>query len=250
MNHTLIRRLNYLNQDFYSITAQQFSATRQTPWAGWEQLLPFLEKICLDSTRPIRVLDIGCGNGRFAHWLSDHFPTNSFEYLGIDSSEQLLSEASQLTVPHVSVSTRHVDVVEALLKSGTFIKESAFDVIVSFGVIHHIASKELRANLLSQINAKLVKGGVGVITFWQFDHIPNLLERQFSATDLGMEELEKNDYILDWQRGVRAYRYCHLTTKAEVKELVAHAQLEVVKQFEADGNDAATNHYLVITKSA
>ncbi|MGV2437992.1 MAG UNVERIFIED_CONTAM: class I SAM-dependent methyltransferase [Anaerolineae bacterium] len=80
MQQATIDHLNQLNQAFYRTTAQDFSETRQTAWQGWARLSAFLPAVT-----PLRVLDVGCGNGRFAHFLHQHNPTLPIHYHGIDT---------------------------------------------------------------------------------------------------------------------------------------------------------------------
>ena len=82
--------LNDATSAFYCRCAQSFSDTRQSPWRGWEPLLPPLKALC-DSTdgRPLRILDVGCGNGRFLRFLEQHLPSQALAYTGIDNCEGL-----------------------------------------------------------------------------------------------------------------------------------------------------------------
>ena len=79
-------RLNAINREFYQRTAGEFDRTRQRPWRGWQLLMQALD-------RPIRsVLDLGCGNGRFALFLAQS-QASAFRYIGIDNSARLLAAA-------------------------------------------------------------------------------------------------------------------------------------------------------------
>ncbi len=48
-------------------------------------------------TEPIKILDVGCGFGDFADWLTSHF--QAFDYLGIDLSPDMVF-AGQCQYPH------------------------------------------------------------------------------------------------------------------------------------------------------
>jgi hypothetical protein len=65
VNDTTARALNALNQSFYSESAEEFAATRSASWPGWRKLLPLLRE-----KRNAAILDVGCGNARFASFLS------------------------------------------------------------------------------------------------------------------------------------------------------------------------------------
>jgi SAM-dependent methyltransferase len=62
MKDETLRALNTINRVFYRDSAPSFDATRDAPWPGWQPLLPLLQGLEGD---PARILDLGCGNGRF-----------------------------------------------------------------------------------------------------------------------------------------------------------------------------------------
>lgn len=68
-----VRTLNELTSAFYAREAASFSATRQAPWQGWCQALSAIAEVDPDfSSRPLSVLDLGCGNLRFERFLAEH----------------------------------------------------------------------------------------------------------------------------------------------------------------------------------
>ena len=62
------------------------------------------------------------------------------------------------------------------------------------------------------------------------------------------DELEENDFILDWQRGVTAHRYCHYTDDDEVKKLMEATTLVLEKEYTADGKSGNLNFYQILRK--
>lgn len=249
MTPDTIRRLNQLNLDFYHITAAHFSVTRSHPWEGWQKLVAPISAVIERLNRPVRVLDLGCGNGRFATWLSQTWPTTYFAYHGVDGAEQLLKECQSLRLPFVHVTTHQHDIVEALLQRETFLSERTFDLVVAFGVVHHLPGDVTRQRFFELLRRKLTKSGLAVVSVWQFDHLPQLLERQREPREFDLSELDKGDFLLDWQRGVSAVRYCHLLKKAAAKQLVEESNLHLRHSFSADGSDDETNLYLLLEKS-
>ena len=91
MKDETLRTLNAINRAFYRDSAPSFDATRDAPWPGWKPLLPLLK---LQEDAPLRILDLGCGNGRFSHFLSRELST-PFDYTGLDASDPLLQLATQ-----------------------------------------------------------------------------------------------------------------------------------------------------------
>ena len=71
-------------RDDYNIISKHFSETRQ----GLPQEYRFLADYIKNGDK---ILDIGCGNGRFLYALEDKHA----EYCGIDSSEEMIELAKQ-----------------------------------------------------------------------------------------------------------------------------------------------------------
>jgi|SRR5579859_364086 len=238
MTSQTIHRLNQLNQRFYEQVATDFSQTREQPWNGWQQLVPLLQQ-----KQPQNILDVGCGNGRFAEFLQQHL--SDFQYHGIDNNEKLLRIAKS-HLPNANFS--QIDIVESLSESSLNKKiAEKYNLITFFGVLHHIPSFELRKKLLEFARQHITQNGLVIFTTWQFDCSPKLLKRQIDPTTLhfSREDLEPNDYFLTWERGAHAIRYCHLINAEEQKKLIEGWHL--VQEFEADGETTNLNHYVILS---
>lgn len=94
------------------------------------RLAAAISECCLGFPGPIRVLDVGCGTGRFFHAVR-----NAIELVGIDISEEMLAAArrpvlaGEITVPDIVLECRNVYLTE-------FAPES-FDFIYSIGMFGH-----------------------------------------------------------------------------------------------------------------
>ena len=125
-----------------------------------------------------------------------------------------------------------------------------FDLIVSFGVLHHIPSFNLRKSFFHSLADSLNKNGILVITAWQFLDNPKLKERliEFDKVGIHKNDVEENDYLLDWRRGEQAIRYCHLTTKKEISELIKETNLKIIEMYKADSKTNNLNQYYILKK--
>jgi SAM-dependent methyltransferase len=256
MDKTTIDSLNQLNKDFYNTVADSFNTSRNYYWPGWTKLQKVIRKQFTD--KKIRVLDIGCGNGRFAQFLEDS--QINFEYYGLDSSKKLLNWASKNVSLKDKAMFLEFDLIKSLqndtvsdflAKNNTDVK---FDLVVCFGVLHHIPSFELRKKLFTVVNKELLNtSSLFVITAWLFLDNPKLKERvltESSIEELGLniEQLELNDYLLDWQRGEHAIRYCHYSDKSEIEKINEELKWKSIQTYKADSKTNNLNQYYLLKK--
>lgn len=242
MDTQTILQLNQLNQAFYATTATEFDKTRNHSWPGWEKSATQLPTKKIES-----VLDVGCGNGRFALFAEKNFP-NLAKYMGIDSSDALLAAAPK-QIRNLTPQYQQVDFISAPVVEFAQKKET-FDLIVLFGVLHHIPGSELRTQLLAQLKKVLTPQGFLVFTTWQFMEFERFTRKivQPDSIHIPPEVLEKNDFLLDWRRGERAIRYCHYFTQEEATDLIVSAHLQLVHTFRADGKEGNVNRYFIVQK--
>lgn len=87
-----------------------------------------LQRICVSFTRPIKVLDVGCGTGRYFHCL-----TNVDELTGMDISEEMLQAAETHPVRQEMISVKKIRIIRGNAYLHSFESES-FDFIYSLGM--------------------------------------------------------------------------------------------------------------------
>jgi SAM-dependent methyltransferase len=248
VNQRTVSTLNAINRDFYEKVADDFSATRQKPWRGWTRLL---EHIDVDT---LTVLDVGCGNGRFARFLSEHV-SSSFDYVGIDVSNPALEIARRQLSDLPSAQWIHHDIVPP--KSGAFLPIEAhhsFSLIVAFGLFHHVPGYERREGLFAELSRRLDHQGILAISFWQFARFERFKKKMVPWSEFndvtGMavdpSDLDPGDTILTWGGAPPAYRYCHFMDPEELSRLLASQSLEILADYRDDGASGDLNHYYVL----
>jgi SAM-dependent methyltransferase len=263
LDATTARALNAINRRFYSQAAEEFSATRDTAWPGWGRLLEIARDEALPE--PLDVLDLGCGNGRFATFLAEQGV--AFRYLGVDSSEELI-ERARARSPRTH-RYRAADFVEAPLDR--VVPERDFSLVVLFGVLHHVPGRSRRALLLRQLGERLVPGGLLALTAWQFQAFRRFREKfipweqynRGAPEPIDLSQLEEGDHLLPWGSptgsevgGPREnpvggpVRFCHFSDAAALEALLAESGLEHIAAYTADGREGDLNRYYVLRRRA
>lgn len=241
MDESIIRRLNAINENFYTITALEFNQTREAPWPGWSALLKHLVRE--PDGQSFKVLDVGCGNGRFGMFLAENLG-REIDYHGIDNNQTLLdiAFANLAQAPGMATTVERRNIVEDPPPAGLF------DLVALFGVLHHIPGSDHRARLLQTFAAHVRPGGVLAFACWRFYEFERFRQRIIPWPDDLANEVEAHDYLLDWRRGEVAARYCHYVTDDEHESLVAAAGLVEIDTFRADGMTGTANCYSVLRR--
>lgn len=168
----------------------------------------------------------------------------------------------------VAVATHKVDVVEALLDGDLPTRLATaglgpelgrgFDLVVSFGFLHHVPGEAARQRLLQGLVAATHPGGLCCVSLWRFMSEPGLAERARATTaqaldalGLDAQDLGPGDYLLGWQRLPGAWRYCHSFGDAEVERLAGAVgdSARLLGNFSSDGRTSSLNRYLVFRRS-
>lgn len=201
----------------YNTIAEHFSQTRHSAWKSVDDLLDAYVH------HGESVIDIGCGNGRFV----ESFKKRGITYTGTDISQELLAQA-QKKYPHehfVQANMEHLPFPDAHFNHALL--------VASF---HHIPSHEKRVATLREI-ARIVKpGGMIMMTNWNLHqlrywrlHVRTLIDHIFRRSSF-----ERGDVLVPWksQHGeLKAERYYHSFTPAELRVLQRESGLEMVEQY-------------------
>ena len=231
MNDTTVDHLLALNRAFYEQTAGEFDRTRGKPWPGWRAILPLLPA-------EVRVLDAGCGNGRFGRFLLQESAAR-VHYTGVDTNLALLRRA-RTALAEIGAQFFARDLLRDPLPDGPY------DLIGLFGVLHHIPGYVQRERLLVELAARLAPGGMLFFSVWRFYEFERFRRRIVPwPADL---DAEPGDYLLDWRRGAHALRYCHHVDESERAALVRATGLSEQMTFCADGESGQSNRYTLLRR--
>lgn len=190
-----------------------------------------------------KVLDLGCGNGRFFEIFND----KKVDYTGIDFSERL------------------IEIAKNKYPNGNFLVSSAFnlpfpdnlfDRVLCIAVLHHIPSKELRLKFLEEIKRIMKPKGTLILTVWNLNPIDMILTGRykrflnflkcFVLKILGKSKLDFKDFFIPWRNIL--LRYVHFFTKSELKELAEQSGLKTKKIGGFRNKKSKEGNIYIITK--
>ncbi len=193
----------------YSAVAERFSRAR---FEVWPEIGFLFDKYI---NKGDQVLDLGCGNGRF---YPSVFKKEAF-YTGLDNSKELI-EIAQKKHPQGSF-------VLGDALSLPF-KDSAFDVVFSIAVLHHIPSVNFREKFINECQRVLKPGGFLIITVWDLWQKPRIKREVIRGgilKILGKSKLDFKDVILGWY-GKSGYIHCF--TQRELENIAKKSKLSFV----------------------
>ena len=252
MDQATVQKLAEMNTIFYTKHGESFDTSRSQPWQGWQ----LLEKtfVQLLNKNELNVLDLGCGNGRFFSFLNGlkaaNQSTTRFKYHGLDSNAFLLEQAAK-RLTHSEHLLQKINLVDEL-QQNTLVQKlngQQYDLIVGFGLMHHIPSHELRGAFLQQLLACTKKTDTTILSFWQFAEkmTKNTTSIDPNLFAIKKEQLEYGDFLLGWHNDTKNPRYCHSFSTEEAVELVKQAGWKIHQSLLADGKNNSTNLYLVLS---
>jgi len=198
----------------YNLIADEFSRTREyIPEERKKLLLQYI-------TPGEKVLDLGCGNGRFYEVLGN------IDYYGVDISEKMI-ETAKNRYPKAKF-----QVTDAL---NLPFPNNFFDKIFSFAVFHHIPSQEFRLQFLKEARRVLKKEGLLILTVWNLNPCQMILIGGYRRAEdflkyqifkiLRKLNLDFGDFFISWQNIIP--RYIHCFTFNGLKKLTQKAGFKI-----------------------
>ena len=190
----------------YDAFATTFSNSRKN--LHWEELDAIIKD--MSEHGYTRILDIGCGNGRFIanyEWRAIH---DTLQYLWIDASKGMIEEAQKLYPKHEF----RVWSMESIWSDGMI--SWPYDAILFLASFHHLATEEQRIDTLKQAKQLLTLGGRIYLTNW------NLLDQ---AKYADAHTSDGNFAIKIWAHS----RYYHGFTLDELAWVFRESWLQIVE---------------------
>jgi tRNA (uracil-5-)-methyltransferase TRM9 len=214
------------------------------------------EGLAVEYNQTYKVLDLGCGNARFANFLKSELDVetlNKMEYLGVDFSVNFMNRAqSNENKKFSTYELKEMDILKDLSQLETY----KFDLIVIYGLIHHIPSLTARKEFFRDVKKLLSANGILVFTTWQYLDTPRLIKRVvnpenpngldiYNKLGISKTDLEDGDNVLDWVKKIFCLRYSHYFSQGETDSFIAENNFELIQNFVCDGRDSKRNKYFV-----
>ena len=192
----------------YNLIAKEWDLSRSQP-----------SQIKLNLIRDIEpdteVLDIGCGNGLMFPYIAEK---GAF-YFGLDIAENLIDIAKDRYAGEIEEGRARFVVGEA---TDLPVRDGEFDFVISFAVLHHLPSDEMRKKFFEEIQRALRPNGRVKITVWNLFN-----EWARDRFDIGSQLAGKNsgDVTIPWKgtRGEIVNRYVHQFSEDELYALAEEA---------------------------
>lgn len=176
--------------------------------------------------RKLRVLEFGCGSGRFASLLNQNFP-GQFDYVGIDLSDELLSYASQ---DNPNLTFFQWDITK-LIKN---FEQESFDLIVWTSSFQHIPTTKERSFLMKNFYRLLNYDGILLMTNWSLSSC--FVKKNWKAvwnarlkSRLRLDSSIARDLMVPWtdKDGKIYERFYHFFSLRELEKLSTFSGLSI-----------------------
>jgi len=173
------------------------------------------KSLMIDIKNGDKVLDLGCGNAFMLPFILE----NSAIYVGFDLSEKMIEIAKEKYKKEIESSQASFFVGQA---TELPFQNEEFDFVMSFAVLHHIPSKELREKYFQEIKRILVPNAKVKISVWNLlSEWPN---NRFHIEDQ-LAGKKSGETIIPWKAtsGKIVERYIYQFSKEELFSLAEGA---------------------------
>jgi ubiquinone/menaquinone biosynthesis C-methylase UbiE len=217
----------------YDLMAREWDLSRSRPSQLKLNLLAELREGDL-------VLDLGCGNAMMLPFVLE----KEAYYRGLDISENLLEIARRRYAEEVRSGRAGFARGEA---TALPYPDEEFDLVISFAVLHHIPSPEMRRKFFSELRRVLRPGGNVRLTVW---NLSNPWASSRFEVGAQLEGKTSGDVTVPWKgtRGEIINRYVHQFSAPELLELAEGAGFRSVRlgHFDRGGHEVDNGEEMVL----
>ena len=200
--------------NIYDSFSETFSESRKN--LKWPEIDYFVSLIKKKNLKQVRILDVGCGNGRLLNYLKDL----KIDYVWVDSSSWMINEAKKL-FPWYNFQV--LDMLE-IDKIWNF----EFDFIFFLASFHHLQNENSRLKVLQKTKKVLAKDGIIAMTNWNlmWDKLSQKYKDSYNGN--GNFEIKIGEFK----------RYYHWFELEELAELFSKSGLQIIENrvFEWENN--------------
>ncbi|MDO9230921.1 MAG: class I SAM-dependent methyltransferase [bacterium] len=191
----------------YDLMVEKFSNTRKYFWRDFE----FIRGYIPDDGK---ILDFGCGNGRFLEMLKDRRQ----EYFGVDVSQKLIDIAKEKYAKE-GVNFQKISSSDILPFPDNF-----FNSVVSISVFHHFPSGHAQ-RMAKEIYRVTKPGGMVIISVW------NLWQKRYWKYWLNPKNLWEKNINIPFKNNQEEIfnRFHHMFRKKELEKLFWQAGFQIEK---------------------
>ncbi|MBU1045627.1 methyltransferase domain-containing protein [Patescibacteria group bacterium] len=188
-----------------------------------------------------RILDLGCGNGRFQEVIKDRA-----DYYGTDVSGPLIRIAK----------AKYSDAKFFVSKPLSLpFEDNFFDKVFCLAVFHHIPSARIRKEFLKEIRRVLKPDGRIVLTVWDLSDnkkARQLLLKYALLKLIGRTKLDFKDVFYPWKNSagkVVINRYIHIFSENELEKIIESAGLVIKEKGILERSPKGKNIFIIAQKS-
>ncbi|MFA6896817.1 MAG: class I SAM-dependent methyltransferase [Patescibacteria group bacterium] len=191
-------------KDDYNSIAQEWDRSRSRPSQLKLKLTDEIEA-------GAKVLDVGCGNALMLPFVLEK---GAF-YYGLDVAENLIEIARGRYAKEIKEGKASLAVGEA---SKLPFADAEFDFVISFAVLHHLPSGEIRKKFFDEIRRVLRPRGKAKIIVW---NLFNDWARNRFDIESQLNGKTSGDVVIPWKgtHGTVVNRYMHQFSKEELYDL-------------------------------
>jgi len=208
-----MEKLNLLEEikNSYNKISDNFNVTRKY---NWDEFDNFKKYILESKNKKIKILDIGCGNGRLINFIDEL--NLDYEYFGIDNSISQIKNAIKNFGDKKNIKFLEADILNIPFNN------NEFDYIFCIATFHHLPSNENKNNALREMRRVLKESGIIFMTNW------NLFQKKYIASTI---RYLKHDFI-PWKNNdgkVLTNRYYYAFTKKELENIFIKNNFEILE---------------------